>query len=108
MISDREFEQLVEHALGELPPQFAELLENIVVLVEPEPSDEDLEMLDDDDDELLGIFRNHPPLPDQVVIFRGPILRVARSRRDAEREIRDTVMHELGHYFGLEDDGMAY
>lgn len=108
MISNREFDQLVEHALSELPPQFAELLENIVVLVEPEPSDEDLEMLDDDDDELLGIFRNHPPLPDQVVIFRGPILRIARNRRDAEREIRDTVMHELGHYFGLEDDGMAY
>ncbi|HVG25205.1 MAG TPA: metallopeptidase family protein [Thermoanaerobaculia bacterium] len=47
-------------------------------------------------------------LPDQIAIFRGPILRIARSRRDAVQEIRDTVIHELGHYFGLHDDDMAY
>jgi predicted Zn-dependent protease with MMP-like domain len=108
MISPDEFEGLVEDALRELPPRFAELLNNIVVLVEAEPSDEDLDLLDDEDDELLGVFRNHPPLPDQVVIFRGPILRTARNRRDAERQIRETVIHELGHYFGLDDEGMAY
>ncbi len=108
VITNREFEQLVENTLGELPAQFAELLQNIVVLIEAEPGDEDLAMLDDDDDELLGIFRAQPPLPDQVVIFRGPILRIARTRRDAEREVRETVIHELGHYFGLDDEGMAY
>ncbi|HJT17303.1 MAG TPA: metallopeptidase family protein [Thermoanaerobaculia bacterium] len=108
MISNREFEQLVEKTLGELPRRFAELLDNVVVLVEPEPGDEDVDLLDDDSDELLGVFRNHPPLPDQVVIFRGPILRLARNRRDAERQIRETVIHELGHYFGLDDEGMAY
>ena len=47
-------------------------------------------------------------LPDQIAIFRGPILRVARSRSDALHEIRDTVVHELGHYFGLDDEGIAY
>jgi len=108
VISNREFEQLVEKTLGELPARFAELLDNVVVLVESEPTDEDLDLLDDPDNELLGVFRNHPPLPDQVVIFRGPILRSARSRRDAERQIRETVIHELGHYFGLDDEGMAY
>lgn len=108
VISNREFEQLVEQSLDELPPRFADLLENVVVLIEAEPSAEDLELIEEDDDELLGIFRNHPPLPDQVVIFRGPILRSARTRREAEREIRQTVIHELGHYFGLDDDGMAY
>ena len=108
VITNREFEQLVEKSLGELPAQFAELLQNVVVLIEAEPGDEDLEMLEDDDDELLGIFRTQPPLPDQVVIFRGPILRIARNRHEAEREVRDTVIHELGHYFGLDDDGMAY
>jgi predicted Zn-dependent protease with MMP-like domain len=108
VIPSQEFEQLVEQALGELPSRFADLLDNVVVLVEPEPSEEDLDLLEDPDNELLGIFRHHPPLPDQVAIFRGPILRVARTRRDAERQIRETVIHELGHYFGLDDEGMAY
>lgn len=108
VISNREFEQLVEQSLDELPPRFAELLENVVVLVEAEPGAEDLALIDEDGDELLGIFRNHPPLPDQVVIFRGPILRSVRTRREAEHEIRQTVIHELGHYFGLDDDGMAF
>jgi predicted Zn-dependent protease with MMP-like domain len=116
-----EFERLVEEALASLPPQFAELLDNIAVVVEEEPSDEDLDALDDDaadDAELLGIYRGvartrrtHdmlPMLPDQIAIFRGPILRVARGRREAIDEIRETVIHELGHYFGLHDDDMVF
>lgn len=103
-----------------LPSQFAELLDNIAVVVEEEPTDEDLDVLDDpdEDNELLGIYRGvartHrtydmlPMLPDQIAIFRGPILRVTRSRREAVREIRDTVIHELGHYFGLHDDDMVF
>ncbi len=120
MISHAQFESLVEEALTNLPEQFARLLENVVVVVEEEPSDDDLEALDggDDDDELLGIYRgialtdrSHdmlPGLPDQIAIFRGPILRVARNRREILREIRETVIHELGHYFGLDDDEMVY
>ncbi|HEX9162851.1 MAG TPA: metallopeptidase family protein [Thermoanaerobaculia bacterium] len=119
MISPPEFDSLVEEALEQLPGRFSDLLENIVVVVEEEPSEDDLELLDDDDDdELLGIYRGvaltertHdmlPGLPDQIAIFRGPILRVARNRRDALREIRETVIHELGHYFGLDDDEMVY
>ena len=108
MISDREFEQLVGEALDELPTRFAGLLDNVVVLIEAEPGDDDLDLLEDDGNELLGIFRNHPPLPIQIVIFRGPILRTAHTRRQIEREVRDTVIHELGHYFGLDDEGMPY
>ena len=108
MISHKEFEQLVADALDALPSRFADLLDNVAVVVEEEPTDEDLDLLDDDHNELLGIFRTQPPLPDQVVIFRGPILRNTRNRREAIREIRDTVIHELGHYFGLDDDGMAF
>lgn len=115
----KEFEQLVEEALAELPQEFAKLLDNIAVVVEDEPTDEDLEVLDEDDDgELLGIYRGialtHrtydmlPMLPDQIAIFRGPILRIARNRREAVQEIRDTVIHELGHYFGLHDDEMIF
>ena len=105
-ISVPDFDRLVEEALETLPDRFASLLNNVVIVVEDEPTDEDLDVCDDD--ELLGIHRVVPPLPDQIVIFRKPILRIARNRREAVREIRDTVIHELGHYFGLHDDEMIY
>jgi predicted Zn-dependent protease with MMP-like domain len=108
MIPPHEFDALVERALTELPARFTSLLNNVAIVVEEEPTEDDLDLLDDDRNELLGIFRTQPPLPDQVVIFRGPILRNVRNRREAIREIRETVIHELGHYFGLDDDGMAY
>jgi len=116
-LSRRDFEQLVEQALGELPERFAALLENVAIVVEEEPGNDDLDVMDEGADELLGIYRGVPMterhwdgvnLPDQIAIFRGPILRVARDRSDALHEVRDTVVHELGHYFGLDDDEMAY
>lgn len=128
-LSRSEFETLVEEALASLPPQFSSMLDNVAIVVEEEPSDEDLELLVDDDEddgddengepgELLGIYRGvaltrrtHdmlPMLPDQIAIFRGPILRISRNRREAVHEIRDTVIHELGHYFGLHDHEMPY
>src|ERR1041384_7052679 len=113
-IPPREFERLVEEALAGLPEQFADLLDNVAVVVEEEPSGDDLAAFEDSGgDELLGISRgvaltrrHHdmlPTLPDQIAIFRGPINRVARTRHDAMLEIRDTVIHELGHYYGLHD-----
>ena len=119
-LSTTEFEALVEQAVKELPEEFARLLDNIALLIEEEPTDEDLEALGEDahDDELLGIYRGIartertydmlPHLPDQIAIFRGPILRIARDRRHAIHEIRETVIHELGHYFGLGDDEMVF
>ena len=117
-IPPREFDRLVEEALASLPAQFADLLENIAVVVEEEPSAEDLDLLEDDGDELLGIYRGialtrrtHdmlPALPDQIAIFRGPINRVTRTRGQAVRQIRETVIHELGHYFGLHDEDMVF
>ena len=115
-----ELEDVVAEALDTLPPRFADLAENVVVTVEEEPSDDDLASLDDDDGEhdgdgeILGIYRGvaltervhgaEPLVPDEIAIFRGPINRVARTRREAVDEVRTTVIHELGHYFGLHDD----
>ncbi len=117
-LSRAEFERVVTEALDELPKRFADLVENVVIAVEDEPSDEDLESIDDDDDsELLGIYRgvaltertDEPPLlPDEIAVFRGPINRVARTRQEAVHEVRETVIHELGHYFGLDDDEMPH
>jgi len=117
-ISPKDFETYVEEALASIPAAFRKYLENIAVVVEDEPTDDDYEETDTpDEDELLGIFRGVPyfdrgavtsHLPAQVAIFRGPILRSCRTRGDAVREIRDTVVHEIGHMLGLGDDEMPY
>ncbi len=118
-LSRAEFETLVEKAIEELPELFRSRLENVVIAVEDEPTDEDYELTGTPDDEdLFGIFRGPmrtemswdmlPALPPQAVVFRGPILRNTRSNREAVKEIKDTLVHELGHYFGLEDDEMPY
>ncbi|MEA2328940.1 MAG: hypothetical protein QOE68_3899 [Thermoanaerobaculia bacterium] len=122
-VNPAEFERLVEEALDSLPERFASLLDNVVVVVEEEPNASDLDVLDHGHDhdhghsELLGIYRGTPMtrrnydsfrMPDQIAIFRGPILRVSRSRSDAHRQIRETVIHELGHYFGLSDEEMVF
>ena len=116
-----EFEELVERALESLPKRFADLVQNVAIVVEDEPSEHDLDVLDDDayeaGSELLGLYRGIPRtrrthdmfmLPDQVAIFRGPILRICRSREQVVIQVRETVIHELGHYFGLGDDDMVY
>jgi predicted Zn-dependent protease with MMP-like domain len=120
-VPPEEFEALVEQALDGLPEEFAELLENVVVVVEEEPHPEDLEALEmdpmDPEDELFGLYVGVPlsergtsylALPDRVEIYRGPILRACANRREVIREVRDTVIHELGHHFGLDEDDMPY
>lgn len=121
-VSTEEFEALVEEALEQLPEEFKGALENVAVMVQEEPSDEDLEEVgidpdDPDRDDLLGLYQGTPlterdsfysALPDRVLIFRGPILRACDTRRQVIREIRETVQHELGHYFGLEEDELPF
>ena len=121
-VSRKEFESLVEQALADLPREFADLVENVAIVVEEEPAEEDLDVLDDESyesgEELLGIYRGialphraHnmlPTLPDQIAIFRGPILRVAGTKGEIVRQVRETVIHELGHYFGLSDEEMVF
>ena len=118
-ITKAEFEKLVAEALEGLPPEFREALENVVISVEEEPEDEDYDGTGTpDDEELFGVYRGAmmterafdelPSLPPQIAIFRGPIVRCCRTSREAVQEIQDTVRHELGHYFGLEDEEMPY
>jgi len=117
-ISPPEFEGFVEEALAAVPEKFRRYLENVAVVVEEEPADEDYDETDvSDEEELFGIFRGVPffdrgtaasHLPAQIAIFRGPILRSCATRGEAVREIRDTVVHEIGHMLGLADDEMPY
>ncbi|MGZ5178813.1 MAG: metallopeptidase family protein [Burkholderiales bacterium] len=115
-----EFRRVVSEALESLPKRFADLVKNVVIAIEDEPTDDDLADIDDPakaDSELLGIYRGvaltertHDTslLPDEIVVFRGPINRVARTRHEAKQQVRETVIHELGHYFGLGDDDMPH
>ncbi len=113
-----EFDSYVEEALASVPEKFRRYLENVVVVVEEEASPEDYDETDTpEEEELFGIFRGVPffereaalsPLPAQIAIFRGPILRCCQTRGEAVREIRDTVVHEVGHMLGLDDEEMPY
>ena len=119
-LSERRFRELVAEVLDGLPAEWGELLENIAVVVENEPSAEDLHdlgMASGEGNELLGLYHGTPRgergfeygrLPDRVVIYRGPILRIACSRREVVKQIRETVLHELGHHFGLEENDLPF
>ncbi len=118
-IPPEEFQALVEQALDGLPEDFAGLLDNVAVMVEDEPDPEDLEAMGlDPEDELFGLYQGVPlsdrdsfymgAMPDRVILYRGPILRGCENRRQVIREIRDTLVHELGHHFGMEEEDMPY
>ncbi len=109
------FERQVERVLARLPERFREAARNIQILVEDEPSPEILAETEDGFDEpLLGLyigtplpersFGEIPALPDRIYIFRGPLERMSRGRKELCEQIRITVLHELAHYFGLDDD----
>jgi predicted Zn-dependent protease with MMP-like domain len=108
------FEELVLAALDELPSEFREKLENVEVVVEDWPSRHDLARAGiGPSGTLLGLYTGIPRtargvwygnvLPDRITIYQGPIEACCRSREEIVQTVRDTVMHEIGHYFGLSD-----
>jgi len=89
------FEEHVRAALDELPPEVARKLENVAVVVEDEhPEDPDL----------FGLFEELPYMPAKVTIYRLPLEESFPDPRELEEEIRITVLHELAHYFGIDED----
>ena len=120
IIPEPEFQALVQEALDGLPDEYAKLLTNVAVVVEEEPPPDvrtDLELEDGED--LLGLYQGLPidkesffqaggQLPAKISIYRGPILRLCRTKKEVVQEVRDTVVHEIGHHFGFDDDEMPY
>jgi predicted Zn-dependent protease with MMP-like domain len=111
-LSTDEFEKLVSKALGELPKRFRDRLENIAVVVEEAPPQEIMRELGLKSPlALLGLYQGVPlkhrgihygnVLPDRIVIYQRPIEALVRTRRQLLIEVRRTVMHEIGHFFGL-------
>ena len=118
-VSKAKFGQLVERALAELPEQFAELLEEVPVQIETRPPKRLLRSLGMDDDELLlGLYQGAnlenrvevegrgSPVPNHILIFQEDIELVSETEADLVREVRTTVLHEIGHHFGLDEDDL--
>jgi predicted Zn-dependent protease with MMP-like domain len=102
-MSPAEFDKLVEKAILAIPPRFRRRLENVAFLVEresPRPN-------------VLGLYEGRPlphrsvgdsfTMPDRITIFQGPHERLARDLLDLEKLLRDTVWHEVAHYFGMDE-----
>jgi predicted Zn-dependent protease with MMP-like domain len=109
------FEQLVEEVIEELPDRLRNAVRNLGVLVEEEPSDDLLlELGHNPNEHSLGLyvgvplpertFGEEPYLPDQILIFRKPLERMCQTRQELREQIRITVIHELAHYFGFDED----
>jgi predicted Zn-dependent protease with MMP-like domain len=119
-ISPDAFARLVRQAVAILPDPYANLIDTIAIVVEEEPSLEVLEDLKmDDEDELLGLYQGQALTeqsfftaggthPARISIYRGPILRRCESPEEIVQEVYDTLVHELGHHVGLDDDEMPY
>jgi predicted Zn-dependent protease with MMP-like domain len=114
-LSIEEFEMLVDQALDRIPPEFESYMEGLAVDVEPMPDEQTLRDLGlSDPRELLGFYRGTPltsrsvehsmRMPDSIVIYQRNIERMCRNRAQVIRQIRKTVLHEVGHHFGLDED----
>lgn len=104
VIAEDEFVELVAAALDEIPEQLARLIDNVVVVVEDEHPEQDL----------LGLYEGIPlterdeygglAMPDRITLFRLPLCEMCADRDEVIEEVRVTVVHELAHHFGIDDD----
>lgn len=111
----QDFEQKVAEALGELPRRFRKAMSNIAIIVEDEPSPALLEEMEiEPPDTLFGLYHGTPltergwahgnVLPDRILLFQGPHEREAEDDDDLVASIAETLIHEIGHYFGLSEE----
>jgi predicted Zn-dependent protease with MMP-like domain len=114
-LSQEEFEDAVLSALQKLPKLLKNKMENIDVVVEEEASREILEDMGlRSPRHLLGLYQGIPfdrrgfyygnVLPDKITLFKNPIESVCRNKDQVEKKVREVVIHEVGHYFGLDDE----
>lgn len=112
-MTDEEFEQVVKTAMDGIPERYASNLKNLAFVIEDEPSEEQRRQLHlHDGQTLFGLYQGIPlternnnysgVLPDKITIFKNPALAVANSTQQLNEMIRNTVWHEVAHYFGLD------
>lgn len=105
-VTRAEFEQLVDEALDAIPDELASVVRNVVVLVEDEPPE--------GEPDLLGLYDGVAlterdggyglELPDRIFVFRTPLMEMCESREELVREVTVTVVHEIAHHFGIDDE----
>ena len=109
----RAFEKMVREALETIPRELRDQLENVAFMVEEEPS-ELPEEWEEEDQNLLGLYHGISrkdrgfwygnALPDRILIYRKPLERISRNLQELRENIRQTVIHEIGHYFGFDEE----
>jgi predicted Zn-dependent protease with MMP-like domain len=116
-VSKSKFAELVELALEELPPEFKRFIEEVPIEVRDRPTPRELQGLKLEPGHLLlGLYRGRPrtqrsvedsgSLPDVIYIFQESIQRVCQSEEQLVRQVRITVLHEIGHHFGMSEDDL--
>jgi len=109
------FRELVDEALAGIPARFREAMKNIAIVIEDEPTVEELEEVGiEPPDTLLGLYQGTPlterqwahgnVLPDKITLFQGPIEDSSEDEDDVVVAIGETLIHEVGHYFGLSEE----
>jgi predicted Zn-dependent protease with MMP-like domain len=106
-VGEEQFETLVSLALDQVPQELADLMDNCVVLVEDRPPS-------DGPADLLGLYEGIPltergefysaVLPDRIYVFREPTLAICRTYEEVVEQVHITVVHEIAHHFGIDDD----
>jgi predicted Zn-dependent protease with MMP-like domain len=102
-MTTHDFDKLVERAVRAIPGKFRKRLHNVAIVVEREPPTPGL----------LGLYQGRPlthrsvhdgfAMPDMITIYQGPHERLARTHTELEQSVRDTVWHEIAHYFGMDE-----
>ena len=111
----KHFDELLQKAIADIPARFRKALKNLSIVVEDWPDHELLQELEHDPDEaLLGLyvgvplpersFGEEPYEPDQIFLFRHPLEKMCRTPGELQEQIRITLIHELAHYFGFDED----
>ena len=110
-----EFEQCLKDAIASIPPKFRRAVENLAIVVEDEPSDALLEEMEiEPPDSLFGLYQGTPltergwqygnTLPDRITLYQRPIESDCDDEDDVRAVIGETLIHEVGHYFGLSEE----
>jgi predicted Zn-dependent protease with MMP-like domain len=106
VVTRERFEEFVADALDSIPAEFADRVENVAILIEDDSARGNL----------LGLYEGVPitkrwhysgAMPDRITLFQDAICRMCRTEDEVRRQVHDTLVHELGHYFGIDDARLA-